>query len=57
MYLLPVVTGKLDFRIDQVKVGISVIATVSDEVFALLLLENNWAKQWKWSKLMSITKN
>jgi hypothetical protein len=46
MYFLPVVTGRIDFRLDRVRQKISEIATVSDEAFALLILENNWTK-WK----------
>jgi hypothetical protein len=46
MYFLPVVTGRLNFRNDRVQLAISEIATVSDEAFTLLLLENNWNK-WK----------
>ena len=46
MYFLPIVTGRLNFRQDRVIMAISDIATVSDEAFALLLLENNWDK-WK----------
>ncbi len=46
MYFLPIVTGWLNFRQDRVIMAISDIATVSDEAFALLLLENNWDK-WK----------
>jgi hypothetical protein len=46
MYFLPVVTGRIDFRLDRVRQRISEITTVSNEAFALLLLENNWTK-WK----------